>query len=298
MSFNTADELGQRLVAMRLISPEQFEQALQTLPPGLPGAQDLMRILRDRHLLTPYQADKIQKRELDGLVLGEHKLLYQNASGSFARVYRAESISNGRMVGLKLLRRRWAQKPDTVVQFHREAQLCRRLIHKNIVPIYEVGSQGNYHYFTMEFVEGGNLRDFLRIRGKLSPAEATRCTLDMAEGLEYASSRKLTHRDLKMTNVLMSTRGVAKLVDFGLAGADGSGDDIQHALEYSTLEKGTSAQMNDPRSDLFFLGAIYYELLCGEPPWPRTRDRLERKRFSRYSTVRPIRSRDPNLPAE
>jgi eukaryotic-like serine/threonine-protein kinase len=111
----------------------------------------------------------------------------------------------------------------------------------------------------------------------------------------------VTHRDLKLTNVLMSTRGVAKLVDFGLAGdevmdSEAGGDSLQRALEYATLERGTNAPPNDPRSDLYFLGGIYYELLTGVPPYPRTHSREERKQFSRYASIRPIRSVDPNIP--
>ncbi len=162
-------------------------------------------------------------------------------------------------------------------------------------------AKGESHYFTMEFVEGGNLRDFLNIRKKLSPIEATRCLIDLAEGLDYASRMGVTHRDLKLTNVLMSTKGVAKLVDFGLAGdevmdSEAGGDSLQRALEYATLERGTNAPPNDPRSDLYFLGGIYYELLTGVPPYPRTHSREERKQFTRYSSIRPIRSVDPNVP--
>jgi serine/threonine protein kinase len=94
---------------------------------------------------------------------------------------------------------------------------------------------------------------------------------------------------------------VAKLVDFGLAGdevmdSEAGGDSLQRALEYATLERGTNAPPNDPRSDLYFLGGIYYELLTGVPPYPRTHSREERKQFSRYSSIRPIRSVDPNVP--
>jgi len=111
----------------------------------------------------------------------------------------------------------------------------------------------------------------------------------------------VTHRDLKLTNVLMSTQGIAKLVDFGLAGdevmnSEAGGDSLQRALEYATLERGTNAPPNDPRSDLYFLGGIYYELLTGVPPYPRTHSREERRQFSRYASLRPIRSVDPNIP--
>jgi serine/threonine protein kinase len=297
----TLEELEQLLVRLRLIEPEQVESFRSRLPPGEDCAGGLLRALESRHLLTPYQVSKLEKGETDSLVLGNYKLLYRNASGSFARVFRGSSLTDGRMLGLKVLRQRWAVNPRIVRLFRREADLGKKLIHDKIVPIHEIASQGDFHYFTMEFVEGGNLRDFLNIRKKLSPVEATRCLVDMADGLGYAARMGVTHRDLKLTNVLMSTRGVAKLVDFGLAGdevmdSEAGGDSLQRALEYATLERGTSAPPNDPRSDLYFLGGVYYELLTGVPPYPRTHSREERKQFSRYASIRPIRNVDPNVP--
>jgi len=295
------DELAQLLVRLRLVDPLLLDECVNRVENAGGQPTDLLRLLEGRHVLTTYQVSRLERDETDALVLGNYKLLYRNASGSFARVFRAEAISDGRMVGLKLLRQRWARDPRTVALFHREAELGQKLQHDYIVPIYEVASQGDYHYFTMEFVEGGNFRDFLNIRKTLSPAEATRYTLQMAEALDYALSMGVTHRDLKLTNVLMSSRGVAKLVDFGLAGdvvidRQGSGESPQRALEYATLEKGTNAPSHDPRSDLFFLGAIYYELLTGVPPFPRTRSRDERRQFSRYANVRPVRNVSPNVP--
>ena len=301
MKFHDVDELGRTLVRLRLVEPTRLDECLARLEPSRRQPSSLLRLLESKNILTSYQVGQLEKGEVDGLVLGNYKLLYRNASGSFARVFRGCSLTDGRMIGLKVLRQRWAHDPKMVAQFHREAELCKKLRHKNIVPIYEVASQGEYHYLTMEFVEGGNLRDFISIRKKLSPAEATRYILDMAEALEYALRQGITHRDLKLTNVLMSTQGVAKLVDFGLAGdsglsGSGSGDDVHRALEYATLEKGTNVPPGDPRSDLYFLGAIYYELLTGTPPYPRTRSRDERKQFSRYTNVRPLRQADPNVP--
>lgn len=257
--------------------------------------------LERRHLVTALQIERIKKGDTDGLVLGDYKLLYRNASGSFARVYRAASVVDGTMFGLKVLRERWGNDPEIINLFHREGDIGKKLHHPNIVPVYECASQGKYHFISMEFVEGGNLRNFLKIRGKLSPLETSKFVLDVARGLEYALSKGITHRDLKMTNVLMSANGVAKLIDFGLAAEESvfsrlGGDEMQTALEYSTLERHTNAPRNDCRSDLYFLGGIMFELLTGEPPYPPTRDRDERKRFGRYRDVRPVTALEPRLP--
>ncbi len=305
MALLKLEDLSRELVKSRIIEVATLEGCLDSLPLKNRNSDALLKALGNQQHLTSYQINRIRNSDFEGLVLGDYKLMYQNASGSFARVYRACSILDGSMIGLKVLRQRWASEQEFVDEFHREAHLLKMLRHPNIVPIYDVITDGKYHFFTMEFIEGGNLREFIRIRKQLSPAEATRFVIDMALGLEYAISKGVTHRDLKMTNVLMSSSGVAKLVDFGLAGHDdiagisgisGSGEGVQRALEYSALEKGTGAKLNDPRTDLYFLGAIYYELLTGQPPYTRTRNRDERRNIARYKNIRPIRSVSPNIP--
>ena len=287
--------LGERLVKIRLVTAAQLAEAREAAADRSPAK--LIDSLERKQFITSYQAGKLRANEFDALVLGDYRLTYRNAAGSFARVFRAESMSTGRVVALKLLRSRHASDAKEVAQFFREARLVQKLHHKNIVPIYDIGSEADNHFFTMEFVEGGNLRDFLAVRKKLSPPEATRYTLDVAEGLEFALDAGVTHRDLKLSNVLITTSGVAKLVDFGLAGEDspGGGAD-QRAVEYATVEKATDVPHGDPRSDLFFLGAIYYELLTGTPPWPYTRSRDERKSVIRYRHVTPVDELDPALP--
>jgi CheY-like chemotaxis protein len=300
MSLSDLDQISDLLLRLRLVDALELSRVRGQLS-GAASADDLLELLERRHLLTSYQTERIRKSDTDGLVIGNCKLLYRNASGSFARVYRACALSDGSMIGMKVLRERWSSDADMLRLFQREGEIGRRLKHKNIVPVFDVGTDRNHHYITMEFVEGGNLRDFLRIRGKLAPEEACRYVLDTAQALEYALGLGITHRDMKLTNVLMSSQGVAKLIDFGLAVDDkllsrlGSSD-LQQAVEYTTLERNTSAPPNDPRSDLFFLGVILYELLTGTPPYARTRSVAERKQFSRYRDVRPVTSLEPLLP--
>jgi serine/threonine protein kinase len=298
MQFETTDELARELIRLRLVTDAQVAACHQSQPvTSDPGS--LLTALEVQHFLTAYQAGKLRSGEKAPLVLGAYKLQYQNASGSFARVFRGASLdpTDDRMIGIKVLRQRFLDDPKAVRHFHREAELCMKLQHPNVVPLFDVGTDDDWHYFTMEFIEGGNLRDFIRIRNKLDPVEVLRCGCDMAEGLRYAMTLGISHRDFKMSNVLMTTRGVAKLVDFGLAGDASTGsDESVHAIEYATLEKNTHAPINDPRSDLFFLGAILYELSSGVCPWKRTADSAQRKQFSRYSGVRPLHMSDPNTP--
>lgn len=300
MPLSTIQDLEHFLIEERLVEPLQLQEARRQLGSRI-DYSSLVKALEQRTFLTSYQAQKLLKHDPEGLRVGRYKLLYRNASGSFARVFRGCSVDDGRVVAIKVLRQRHAEDPRAVMLFRREGELGKRLVHKNIVPIYEVGSDGDQHYFTMEFVEGGNFRDFIKIRKKFSVPDATRYVLDMAEGLEYALGMGLTHRDLKLSNVLLSAQGVAKLVDFGLAGQDASlasmEESVDRAIEYATLEKGTGAPENDPRSDLYFLGAIYYELLTGTAPYPATKSRDERRQFSRYRDIRAIRSVDATIPS-
>jgi len=297
---DSVEELSKLLLELQLVTPEQLRQA-RADGSGSTTREGLLKALERDQALTSFQVERINKGEIAGLVLGGVKLLYRNASGSFARVYRGCRTFNGEMVGVKVLRERWSNDRDTIQLFRREGEIGRKLKHPNIVPIYDVGCEGKIHFITMEFVEGGNLRDFLKIRGRLTPPEACKYALDIARALQYALGQGMTHRDMKSTNVLMSSHGVAKLIDFGLAADDAflnnpNAPELAQALEYSTLEKNTNAPKNDPRSDLFFLGTILYEMLAGEPPYPRTRDREERKRFSRYRDIPPVTSRVPSLP--
>ncbi|MCA9078613.1 MAG: protein kinase [Planctomycetaceae bacterium] len=300
MSETSLDDLGSQLLGLQLIDLPQLQASRDELPIGA-STSDLLYKLEQKHALTKFQLDRILKGDADGLVLGGVKLMYRNASGSFARVYRGCSVKDGSMVGVKVLRERWSNDRETIELFQREGEIGQRLKHPNIVPIYGYDRHKDIHFITMEFVEGGNLRDFLKIRGKLDPIEACRYAMHICEALAYAYGLGITHRDMKMTNVLMSSQGTAKLIDFGLAAEDRLLQKVGHAafaqaLEYSTLEKHTRAPVNDPRSDLFFLGGILYELVTGQPPYPRTRSRDERRDITRYREVQPVGDVDPTLP--
>ena len=178
------------------------------------------------------------------------------------------------------------------------------LRHPNIVPVYDVVSKGRCHFLVMEFIEGRNLREFVRVRKKLDPAEATRLMIGIADGMTYAFAHNLAHRDLKMSNILISSRGEAKIVDFGLASMDETLTDDALAdlpntrtVDYAALERATGVRKDDARSDIYFLGCIYYNMLTGEPPLAEARDRVQRLSKQRFLDVISIHKFDRSLPA-
>jgi serine/threonine protein kinase len=191
-----------------------------------------------------------------------------------------------------VLRRRWCKDPQRVELFDREGRVGQSLVHTNIVRTLMVGSEAatGQYYLVMDFVEGGNLRDFLAIRKKLAPVEALRLLEDTAQGLAYAHSRGVTHRDIKLTNILIASEGRALLVDFGLAQIYAGQEDVkvERTIDYAALEKATGTRPGDVRSDIFFLGCILYEMLTGRPPLITSRDRTARAQIQRFDNIPPV----------
>jgi eukaryotic-like serine/threonine-protein kinase len=304
MSMMTLDAKGmaQFVVRLGLMSDQDAREVVYELDNNAATAEDFVRYCERKTLLTPWQSSKLRKGDTDGYILGGYKLLYKIASGSFGRVFRGVDPA-GQVVALKVLRRRWTDDPRWVDHFRREGQIGLSMQHPNIVGILAVNKddRSGQHYIAMEFVEGGNLRDIMRARKKLPADEALRIMEECAAGLTYAFSRGLSHRDIKLTNILISTQTkAAKLVDFGLGEiAKGSAlffervqdrDDeeaMDRTVDYAGLEKATGVPQGDVRSDIYFLGHVLYEMITGDPLMPPTKDRnarMQRRRFEDVET--------------
>jgi serine/threonine protein kinase len=299
----TAEKIAQRSYDLGLLDERQLQEVWASLGSRNVPADDMLQLLVRREFLTNYQVERLMKGDRAGFFFGRYKVLYLVGAGTFARVYRAVHRDTGQVVAVKVLRNRFSDSPEQFNRFIREGQVGCTLRHPNIVPVYEVVSEGRVHFLVMEFVEGWNLRDFVKIRKKIEPDQAIRLMIDISEGLRYAFEHGVTHRDLKMSNVLVSSRGQAKLVDFGLAAMDETLTDDALAdlpntrtIDYAALERATGVRKDDTRSDIFFLGCIFYNMLTGEPPLSETRDRVRRLSRSRFQQIVPIRKRDPGIP--
>jgi len=301
MPINDAAEMGQFALRLHLITEEQLRECLQELGSRSDPPATLLRLLERRNYLSSWQSSKLIKEDRDGYFLGGYRLLYRIAAGSFGRVFRADDPRTGEIVAIKVLRRRWTEDAHKVALFEREGKVGLTLQHPNIVRILSVSKDAKtgQHYIVMEFVEGGNLRDILKIHKKMGRAEALRILEECAAGLAFAHSRGMTHRDIKPSNILLAASGTARLVDFGLAEITGPSDDdtsVDRTVDYSGLERATGVRAGDIRSDIYFLGTTIFELLTGRPlllPTKNKQSRMLKQRF--VEAGKAIQRDDPDM---
>jgi serine/threonine protein kinase len=302
MSVNLdASGIAQLALRLGLVTDDQVRECLGELEDKKSPATDMLRLMERKKYLTPWQAHKLLKGDLDGYFLGGYRILYKIASGSFGRVYRGDDPRTGQVVAIKVLRNKWTMDKQKVDLFMREGKLGLAIRHPNIVPVLAVNqdTKTGQYFIVMDFIEGGNLRDLLHSRKKIGPEEALRIIDECAQGLAYSFTRGLTHRDIKPTNILITVpTGQAKLVDFGLAEiSQGSAVHLQRqderdedvavdrTVDYAGLEKATNQKPGDVRSDIYFLGCVLHECLTGLPLMPVTRDRNARMQARRYMEV-------------
>lgn len=304
MSELTPTQLSQRIIEAGLLEQHQIEQVWSEIGSLEGNCDELIRVLQRKELVTNLQMDRLLKGERTGYFYGKWKILYLIGAGTFARVYRSVHRDSGRIAAVKVLRRRHRNEPEQVEQFMREAKVGLQLRHPNIVAINEVDPDPRNPFMVMEFVEGQTLRELVQIRKKLDPVTSMSLMADVANGLKYAATLGVTHRDMKLSNVLVTSQGRAKLVDFGLAAIANTSDEAAladcpsaRAIDYAALERGTAVRKDDPRSDLYFLGAMLYHILTGESPLTETRDRLARLNVSRFREIPHISKVAPEIPS-
>ena len=301
---STAEQLAQILAHLELVAASDLELAVREIGGPQRPATELGTLLVRRELLTGYQLERLQHHERDGFYYGRAKILYQIGAGSFARVYRAVHRDNGGCLAVKVLRKRYGTDPEKQKSFQHEGEMGRLLRHPHIVAIEDVGREHDTSYITMEFVEGQTLRELVRIRKSLDVGKSLELLLQMASALDYAHRRGVTHRDLKASNVLVSSAGQAKIVDFGLAGVDDSGDKAlgrimqPRTVDYAALEKMAGMRDDSVRSDIYFLGTIAYLMLSGAPALQETRDRAMRADPRRFHEIEPLGTRDSHVPRD
>jgi serine/threonine protein kinase/class 3 adenylate cyclase/ABC-type branched-subunit amino acid transport system substrate-binding protein len=193
-------------------------------------------------------------------------------SGGMAKVYLAHDEELDRDVAIKVLHPRYVGDAEFVERFRREARSAAKLSHPNIVPIYDRGEKkdGTY-YMVMEHLPGGTLKDIIVRKAPLAPHIAVNLALQIAQALEEAHRKGIIHRDIKPQNILLTESGEAKVADFGIAKAASASTLTPTGLFAGTAHyispEQTLGQAVSPKSDLYALGVVLYEMLTGEIPY-------------------------------
>ena len=202
---------------------------------------------------------------------GRYHVLERIAAGGMGEVFRAHDAVLAREVAVKVLHRSLSSDQGFVDRFRREARAAATLNHPNIVAVYDWGAVDGIYYMVMEYVQGRSVRELLNAGGKLAPAQAAEILRQTLSALEHAHARGIVHRDLKPENILITRDGVVKLTDLGLARAFADAKNTRAGAITGTVQYLSPEQIRgepaDPRSDVYSLGIVAYELLTGELPY-------------------------------
>ena len=192
--------------------------------------------------------------------------------GGMGEVYLAEDKRLKRTVALKIMPPELAADEMFRLRMVREAQAVAQISHTNVVAIFDVGDEAGRSYISMEYVEGQTLRDLLKEKGVLDPGECVALLRQIAAGLGYAHNKGITHRDMKPENVIVTTDGTAKIMDFGLAIVQGATrltmpGNVSGTWSYMAPEQVRGGADLTAAADVYAVGCMAYELLTGRPPF-------------------------------
>jgi serine/threonine protein kinase len=235
-----------------------------------------------------------------------YQVVSRVGSGGMAEVYCADDLQLGRRVAVKLLHERFAQDPEFVERFRREASSAASLSHANIVSVFDRGEWGGTYYIAMELLEGRSLDTIVREEAPLTPERAIELTEQVLRAARFAHKHGVVHRDLKPHNVIIDDEGRVKVTDFGIARAGASEitqtGSIMGTARYLSPEQAQGEAVG-PRSDLYAIGILLYELLTGTVPFEgesvvasRRGRRARSSRRSRRTSTRSSCARSRRIP--
>ena len=224
---------------------------------------------------------------------GDYELLDEIGRGGQGVVYRARQKSLNRTVALKVIGLgRWASTPH-LRRFRHEAESAARLEHPQIVPIYEIGERDGSCYFSMKFIEGGHLDEVVR-RDPMSTRRAVELLVKIAHTVQFAHERGILHRDIKPGNILLDRKGEPHLTDFGLARLIEQESTVTNSFDVlgtpsymSPEQAGGRVKELTPAADVYALGAVFYHMLTGQPPFAGG---------TTYETIRMVLETEPRKP--
>ncbi|AQT69344.1 Serine/threonine-protein kinase PknB [Anaerohalosphaera lusitana] len=271
---------GRMAVDQGLVTEEDLKKIISELKAYREKnrAVSLRQLMVKRGLMTSDQAKRLktyisESKSAAGQIPG-YKVIGKLGAGAMAVVYKAKQLSLDRIVAIKVLPKRYSEKPNYIKRFYKEGKLAAKLNHNNIVQAIDVGEVGGLYYFVMEYVEGKTLYDDLS-KGKIfDEGEALDIITQVARALEHAHAQGMIHRDVKPKNIMINSEGVVKLADMGLARetSDIKAAENERGKAFGTPYYIAPEQVRgeldiDGRADIYALGATLYHMVTGKVPF-------------------------------
>ncbi|MGH2508422.1 MAG: protein kinase domain-containing protein [Ktedonobacteraceae bacterium] len=206
------------------------------------------------------------------VIKGRYKLIDELGRGSFATVYIARDTKNNRIYAVKIMHFEFADDGELLARFQREAHILLQLSDPHIVRIFDYGDDNDLHYIVMDYIDGQNLKYHTLTHGPMEPLRALDYARQISEGLDTAYRHSVVHRDIKPQNIVINSKDVVKITDFGLARSRETVTLTQSNVFMGTAyyippEQAESGRSADTRSDLYSVAAVLFELLTGNPPF-------------------------------
>lgn len=244
-----------------------------------PDAKSLAAMMVRDALISQFQADQLLAGKWRGFHVAKYRVLEKIGIGGMGQVYLAEHKFMKHRVALKVLPRSKSADPSSLERFYREAKAGAALDHPNLVRSYDIDfdQASDLHYLVMEYVDGVNLQDLVKLRGPIDPPRAAHYIYQAALGLEHAHECGLIHRDIKPSNLLVDRQGNVKILDMGLARFFNDEQDmitkkydesVLGTADYLAPEQAVDSHSVDVRADIYSLGCSFYFILSGYPPFP------------------------------
>lgn len=304
----TADEFFELVRKSAVVEEARFNNYVQKLrSDGLPTELNALagKFVQDGYL-TYFQAEQFLQGRWKRFNIGKYRVLEKIGSGGMGQVYLCEHKLMRRRVAVKVLPVNKAADESSRERFYREARAVAALDHQNIVRAYDIDQDDNLHFLVMEYVDGSSMQEIIRKTGPMNAIRACHYVYWSAVGLQHAHENGLIHRDIKPGNILVDRQGIVKILDLGLARFFNDDQDLltkkfdENVLgtaDYLAPEQAIDSHSVDGRADIYSLGATFYFLLTGHPPFT---DGTVAQKLLWHQTRQPkqVREERPDVPVE